>query len=73
MQLATAKQFSSISIPAISSGIFGFPKDRCAKILVSESQKFLKQNYSSISIVEFCIHDDETYKYFEKEFNSIQG
>lgn len=73
MQLATAKQFSSISIPAISSGIFGFPKDRCAKILVSESQKFLQQNQqSSINLVEFCIFDDETYNHFENEFNSIQ-
>jgi O-acetyl-ADP-ribose deacetylase (regulator of RNase III) len=32
--LATQKAFKSISIPAISSGIFGYPKDRCAKILV---------------------------------------
>jgi O-acetyl-ADP-ribose deacetylase (regulator of RNase III) len=37
--LASEKGFRSISMPAISSGIFGFPKDRCAKILVEESKK----------------------------------
>ena len=39
--LASEKGFRSISMPAISSGIFGFPKDRCAKILVEESKTFL--------------------------------
>jgi O-acetyl-ADP-ribose deacetylase len=34
--LASEKGFRSISMPAISSGIFGFPKDRCAKILVQD-------------------------------------
>jgi O-acetyl-ADP-ribose deacetylase (regulator of RNase III) len=32
--LASKQNFSSISMPAISSGIFGFPKDKCAKILI---------------------------------------
>ena len=40
LELATQKAFKSISIPAISSGIFGFPKDRCAKILVNETIKY---------------------------------
>jgi O-acetyl-ADP-ribose deacetylase (regulator of RNase III) len=31
-------------MPAISLGIFGFPKDRCAKILVEESKTFLEGN-----------------------------
>ena len=31
-------------MPAISSGIFGFSKDRCAKILVEESKTFLQGN-----------------------------
>jgi len=42
LRLATDKRFKSISMPAISSGIFGFPKDRCAKILLDESKTFLK-------------------------------
>ena len=67
--LASKNGFSSISMPAISSGTFGFPKDRCAKILVSESKKFLMGNpTTSLNIVEFCIFDDETLSYFKKEF-----
>ena len=42
--LASEKGFKSISMPAISSGIFGFPKDRCAKILVEESKTFLQDS-----------------------------
>ena len=72
MKLANEKNFSSISIPAISSGIFGFPKDKCATILIEESLKFLKENpETSVQLVEFCILDDETYKYFETEFKLI--
>ena len=72
LHLATQKQFRSISIPAISSGIFGFPKDKCAKILIGESVEYLQTNKKSHpEIVEFCIIDDETYGCFEKELNTI--
>jgi len=69
--LASQKELKSISIPAISSGIFGFPKDRCAKILVRESVLFMKEyKNSSLDIIEFCIRDDETLGYFKKEFET---
>ena len=79
-KLASENGFRSISMPAISSGIFGFPKDRCAKILVEESKMFLQGNndYSSnnntlstLDIIEFCIFDDETLDYFEQELANI--
>jgi O-acetyl-ADP-ribose deacetylase (regulator of RNase III) len=72
LQLASQKGFSSISMPAISSGIFGFPKERCAKILVGESKRFLEENQSSIQVVEFCLFDDETLNYFEKELDLLK-
>jgi O-acetyl-ADP-ribose deacetylase len=71
-------------MPAISSGIFGFPKDRCANILVEESKTFLqasnnnengnnkKNTASSVDIIEFCIFDNETLHYFENEFANIK-
>jgi len=68
LKLATEKNFNTISVPAISSGIFGFPKDRCAKILLEETFNFLKNEKTSLKIVEFCIIDDLTFNYFKKEF-----
>ncbi len=72
LKLASEKGLKSISIPAISSGIFGFPKDRCAHILVSEAKKFLESNIdTSINIIEFCIYDEDTLGYFKKEFDKL--
>jgi O-acetyl-ADP-ribose deacetylase (regulator of RNase III) len=83
--LASEKGFRSISMPAISSGIFGFPKDRCAKILVEESKIFLQgsnnddygnsSNSSTIStldVIEFCLLDNETLNCFKNELISIK-
>jgi O-acetyl-ADP-ribose deacetylase (regulator of RNase III) len=70
--LASQKGMKSISLPAISSGIFGFPKDRCARILVNESEDFLKKHRGSgLDIVEFCIYDDETLEHFKREFDNL--
>ncbi len=72
LQLASENDLQSLSLPAVSSGIFGFPKDRCAMILVKEAAAFLKNNpESSLAIIEFCIFDDLTAGYFEKEFNTL--
>jgi O-acetyl-ADP-ribose deacetylase len=73
LELATQKEFKSISIPAISSGIFGFPKNRCAKILVNETIKYFTQRENSnINVIEFCLLDKETINEFQKEFDKVK-
>lgn len=73
LKLASEKGLKSISMPAISSGIFGFPKDRCAKILVNESANFLRKNpQSSLEVVEFCVFDDNTMEHFKREFERLK-
>ena len=72
MKLASGKGMKSISMPAISSGIFGFPKDRCAAILITEVVKYLKGNpKTSLDVIEFCLYDDLTADLFKKEFDRI--
>jgi O-acetyl-ADP-ribose deacetylase len=72
LALAADKGLKSISVPAISAGIFGFPKDRCAKILVAGSVDFLKKNpHTSLDLVEFCIYDKEAHEYFKAELGYI--
>jgi len=72
LQLATSKGLKSVSMPAISSGIFGFPKDRCAKILVNESANFLKTQKTSLEVIEFCVYDDNTMEHFKREFEKLK-
>ncbi|HKX21429.1 MAG TPA: macro domain-containing protein [Nitrososphaeraceae archaeon] len=78
LKLAEINGFKSIAIPAISSGIFGFPKDRCAKTLVDELMRVIKSSSipksgaSSLQIFEFCIIDEETLQHFKVEFDRIK-
>jgi O-acetyl-ADP-ribose deacetylase len=75
LELGLRKGFESISIPAISSGIFGFPKDRCAKILVNEATSFLKNLENSptgIKLIEFCILGKDTLQAFQYEFEKLK-
>ena len=74
LKLAQQNGFKSISIPAISTGIFRFPKDKCAKILVEESIKFVNNNSDSmkaLEVIEFCIYDDETLEQIKLVFNTL--
>ena len=71
LTLATEQGLRSLSIPAISAGIFGFPKDRCARILVGETARFLAAGETSLQMVEFCIFDREAYGFFQGEMEKI--
>ncbi len=72
LALAGEKGFASISVPAISAGIFGFPKDRCAKILVGETAAFLEQDRATpLRLIEFCIFDQEAFGYFRAEIGRL--
>jgi O-acetyl-ADP-ribose deacetylase (regulator of RNase III) len=71
LMLATEKRFRSISVPAISAGIFGFPKDRCATILVGETVKFLATRETTLQTVEFCIFDRDAFGFFQDEIQKI--
>lgn len=57
----------SISIPAISSGIFGFPKDRCAKIFFKTIREFAATNPKNLKLVRLCNIDSETANIFLKK------
>ncbi|MCX5811495.1 MAG: macro domain-containing protein [Proteobacteria bacterium] len=72
LTLATEKGFKTISIPAISAGIFGFPKERCARIIVNEIIKFVKRKETSLKEIDICLMDDEIIKFFENELERLE-
>jgi O-acetyl-ADP-ribose deacetylase (regulator of RNase III) len=71
LTLADEKNFQSISLPAISSGIFGFPVDRCAGILLRAGREFFETHpQSSLREIRFILFDRPTLEIFLREFGS---
>lgn len=67
--LRTADELNctSISMPAISTGIFGFPKERAAGVIFSSIEKyFLNSTSSSLKTVRIVLFDDATVQSFLK-------
>ncbi len=68
---ASEKGLQSVAFPAVSTGIFGFPKDRCAQIMLSEVKRFLEEEKTSLQTVLFCLWSREDLDVFEKALRSI--
>lgn len=67
LSLASEKGFGSLSMPAISAGIFGFPKDRCAAIMVKETVDFVMGLETPLREINFYLMDRDIIRFFEKE------
>ena len=57
LQLAVQKGLRTIAFPAISTGVYGFPTDRAARIAVEEVASFLNAE-DGIDEVIFCCFGD---------------
>lgn len=65
LELAAARGLTSIALPAIASGIFGFPKDRCAQVILEAVHGWLAANPDSpLREVRCCNIDDVTAQHF---------
>ncbi len=68
---ATEKGLGSIAFPAVSTGIFGFPKDRCARIMLGEVKRFLEEEQTSLQEVVFCLWSTEDMDIFRDMLQSM--
>ncbi len=66
LRIAEEKGIKSVSLPAISSGIFGFPKDRAAHIIFTTAIEFLK-DAKNLQEIHFCNIDELTSNLFKQE------
>lgn len=54
LRLAVEHGIKTIAFPAISTGAYGFPADRAARIALYETDRFLAQNPSIEKVVFVC-------------------
>lgn len=66
LKLADEKGIKSISFPAISTGIFGYPLERCAKVMLNTTIEYLKSETTRLERVVFCLYTPADYAVFEK-------
>ncbi len=66
LALADRHGLKSIALPALSTGNFGFPMDRCARILLTEVYRYL-QGGTKIERVVISLWDDATFEIFKRE------
>ncbi|MFX1575813.1 MAG: macro domain-containing protein [Promethearchaeota archaeon] len=71
LKLANSKRLRSIAFPAISTGIFGFPKERAADIILSTTLEFVRESKTSLRRIVFCLFDPASYSIFEKAFSTL--
>ena len=70
LQLALDTGLKSVAFPAISTGIFGFPIERCAQIMIRQVLEFLNQQHAPKQVI-FCLWGKENYKIFDKTVRQL--
>jgi O-acetyl-ADP-ribose deacetylase (regulator of RNase III) len=63
LQLAVENNLTTVAFPAISTGIYGYPKDEAASISSKAIKEFLEQN-GQISGVRLVFFDETDAKIF---------
>ena len=68
--LADKAGLTSMAFPAISTGIFRFPKERCATIMLSTTRAYL-EGYTQLKQVYYCLFDKDTYDTFRTTLSTL--
>lgn len=71
--LTKAEEYNckTVAIPPISSGIFSYPKLKCAEDILDELENYaesMKGKDNSLQEVRLVMFDDETFNVFEDVF-----
>lgn len=64
-------ELKSIALPAISTGIFGYPIEKAVKVYFKAIHDFIEQTTpKSLEDIHFVVYDEKNLEYFLKEFDS---
>jgi O-acetyl-ADP-ribose deacetylase (regulator of RNase III) len=65
LRLAEQLGLSSIVFPAISTGVFGYPKEKCAQVMLKTIKDYVVSG-GRLREIMICLYDEETYRVFEE-------
>jgi putative ATPase len=74
LRLAESLGLASVALPAISTGIFGFPVERAAQVIIRAIQTYLDRNpRSGLKKIRLVLYDPPTVDVFVKAFEDQWG
>jgi O-acetyl-ADP-ribose deacetylase len=65
LNLAVENNIKSIAFPNISTGVYGYPKNKAAEIAIETVTGFLTKNNLPDEVI-FVVFDEENYQLYEK-------
>jgi O-acetyl-ADP-ribose deacetylase (regulator of RNase III) len=72
LKIAEENKVKDIAFPAISTGIFGFPIQKCSEIMLRTAMEFLEAHKHPEEII-FCLYGQEAFSVFEKTLDRLTG
>lgn len=70
LRLAHYRRIRSVAFPAISTGVFGYPKEEAAKIAVSTVLEELPRR-PAVEHVRFVLFDEESYRVYQRLLDEL--
>ncbi len=70
LRLADQRSIRSLTFPAISTGIFGYPIEKCAGIMLKTVQEHCNGE-TGVREIRFCLFDDAAFQVFLNTANSV--
>lgn len=67
LTVAVGNGIRTIAFPSISTGAYGYPVDKAAKVAVHTVRRFLSDNSGRIDVVYWVLSDDRTFDAYESE------
>lgn len=69
LKLAEEHELHSIAFPAISTGVFGYPLEACADVMLRTILDYTFEELESLERVLVCLYDARAFTVFEEEFH----
>ena len=70
LRIARDRKIRSLAMPAISTGVFGFPLQECSRILLQVTQDFMRESEYPREVV-FCLYGEEARSVFERTLDTL--
>jgi len=70
LRLADEHRLSSITFPAISTGVYGFPIEECAQIMLDAVREYVSGT-TGLRLIRFALFDTKSLEVFEKHLASM--